>query len=138
MVTDLDPIRSERDLLLAQGVRIAERAVVDAALFHPLGRDASVATVEFKINRPLVSNTLRNSDLHWFRGDAVKQLRFLFHRIREEGSARAVLLTAEAPGRSFRARTATSSLCYPTSRSPSSRPRPGDDEPDRGIPDPVV
>ena len=64
-------------------------------LFHPIGRDASVATVEFKINRPLVSNTLRNSDLHWFRGDAVKQLRFLFHRIREEGSARAVVLTAE-------------------------------------------
>jgi len=64
-------------------------------LFHPVGRDASVATVEFKINRPRGSNTLRNTDLHWFRGDAVKQLRFLFQRIREDGSARAVVLTAE-------------------------------------------
>ena len=95
MVTDLDPVRSERDLLLAQGIRIAEELSLMRLLFHPIGRDASVATVEFKINRPLVSNTLRNSDLHWFRGDAVKQLRFLFHRIREEGSARAVVLTAE-------------------------------------------
>jgi enoyl-CoA hydratase/carnithine racemase len=95
MVTDLDHVRSERDLLLAQGVQIAEELSLMRLLFHTLGRDASVATVEFKINRPLVSNALRNSDLHWFRGDAVKQLRFLFHRIREEGSARAVLLTAE-------------------------------------------
>jgi hypothetical protein len=41
--------------------------------------------VEFKLNQPKGSNTLRNTDLHWFRGDAVKQLRLLFHRIREEG-----------------------------------------------------
>lgn len=95
MVTDLDAVRSERDLLLAQGVRIAEELSLMRLLFHPLRRDASVATVEFKINRPLKSNALRNSDLHWFRGDAVKQLRFLFHRIREEGPARAVVLTAE-------------------------------------------
>jgi len=33
--------------------------------------------------------------LHWFPGGCGQQLRFLFHRIREEGSARAVLLTAE-------------------------------------------
>ena len=95
MVTDLDHVRSERDLLLAQEVRIAEELSLMRLLFHPIGRDASVATVEFKINRPRGSNTLRNSDLHWFRGDAVKQLRFLFQRIREEGSARAVVLTAE-------------------------------------------
>jgi acrylyl-CoA reductase (NADPH)/3-hydroxypropionyl-CoA dehydratase/3-hydroxypropionyl-CoA synthetase len=38
---------------------------------------------------------LRNTDLHWFRGDAVRQLRLLFQRIREEGTARAVVLTAE-------------------------------------------
>jgi enoyl-CoA hydratase/carnithine racemase/acyl-coenzyme A synthetase/AMP-(fatty) acid ligase len=95
MATDLDHVRSERDLLLAQGVRIAEELSLMRLLLHSLRRDASVATVEFKINRPLRSNTLRNSDLHWFRGDAVKQLRFLFHRIREEGAARAVVLTAE-------------------------------------------
>ena len=95
MVTDLDHVRSERDLLLAQGIRISEELSLMRLLFHPVGRETSVATVEFKINRPLVSNTLRNSDLHWFRGDAVKQLRFLFQRIREEGSARAVVLTAE-------------------------------------------
>jgi enoyl-CoA hydratase/carnithine racemase/acyl-coenzyme A synthetase/AMP-(fatty) acid ligase/NADPH:quinone reductase-like Zn-dependent oxidoreductase len=95
MVTDLDPVRSERDLLLAQGIRIAEELSLMRLLFHSIGRDASVATVEFKINRPRGSNTLRNSDLHWFRGDAVKQLRFLFQRIREEGSARSVVLTAE-------------------------------------------
>jgi enoyl-CoA hydratase/carnithine racemase len=95
MAGDLDHVRSERDLLLSQGVRIAEELSLMRLLFHPLARDASVATVEFKINRPLSSNALRNSDLHWFRGDAVKQLRFLFHRIREEDSARAVVLTAE-------------------------------------------
>ena len=95
MVTDLDSVRSERDLLLAQGIRIAEELSLMRLLFHPVGRDASVATVEFKINRPLGSNTLRNSDLHWFRGDAVKQLRILFQRIREESSARAVVLSAE-------------------------------------------
>jgi len=46
------PVRSERDLLLAQGVRIAEELSLMRLLFHTLGRDASVATVEFKINRP--------------------------------------------------------------------------------------
>ncbi|HEX9204988.1 MAG TPA: enoyl-CoA hydratase-related protein [Candidatus Deferrimicrobiaceae bacterium] len=95
MATDLDHVRSERDLMLAQGVRIAEELSLMRLLFHPLGRAASVATVEFRINRPRASNALRNSDLHWFRGDAVKQLRILFHRVREEGSARAVVLTAE-------------------------------------------
>ena len=95
MTTDLDRVRSERDLLLAQGVRIAEELSLMRLLFHPVRRDTSVATVEFKINRPRESNALRNTDLHWFRGDAVKQLRFLFHRIREEGSAGAVVLTAE-------------------------------------------
>lgn len=95
MVTNLDGVRSERDLLLAQGVRIAEELSLMRLLFHPLSGDASIATVEFKLNQPKSSNTLRNADLHWFRGDAVKQLRFLFHRIREEGSARSVVLTAE-------------------------------------------
>ncbi|MGE5284710.1 MAG: enoyl-CoA hydratase/isomerase family protein [Actinomycetota bacterium] len=95
MATNLDGVRSERDLLLAQGVRIAEELSLMRLLFHSLGGDASIATVEFKLNQPKSSNTLRNADLHWFRGDAVKQLRFLFHRIREDGSARAVLLTAE-------------------------------------------
>jgi len=95
MVTNLDGVRSERDLLLAQGVRIAEELSLMRLLFHPLGGDGSIATVEFKLNRPKDSNTLRNTDLHWFRGDAVKQLRFLFHRIREDGTAEAVVLTAE-------------------------------------------
>jgi enoyl-CoA hydratase/carnithine racemase/acyl-coenzyme A synthetase/AMP-(fatty) acid ligase/NADPH:quinone reductase-like Zn-dependent oxidoreductase len=95
MVTDLDQVRSERDLMLAQGIRIAEELSLMRLLIHPVGRDASVATVEFRINRPRASNALRNSDLHWFRGDAVKQLRFLFHRVREEGIARAVVITAE-------------------------------------------
>jgi enoyl-CoA hydratase/carnithine racemase/acyl-coenzyme A synthetase/AMP-(fatty) acid ligase len=95
MVTNLDGVRSERDLLLAQGVRIAEELSLMRLLFHPLGGDGSIATVEFKLNRPKDSNTLRNTDLHWFRGDAVKQLRFLFHRIREDGTAGAVVLTAE-------------------------------------------
>jgi enoyl-CoA hydratase/carnithine racemase len=95
MVTDLDTVRSERDLLLSQGIRIAEELSLMRLLFHPVGRDTSVATVEFAINRPRGSNTLRNSDLHWFRGDAVKQLRILFQRIREDGSAGAVVLTAE-------------------------------------------
>jgi enoyl-CoA hydratase/carnithine racemase/acyl-coenzyme A synthetase/AMP-(fatty) acid ligase len=95
MVTNLDRIRSERDLMLAQGVEIAEELSLMRLLIHPLGEDAKVATVEFRINRPKSSNTLRNTDLHWFRGDAVKQLRFLFHRIREEGAVRAVVLTAE-------------------------------------------
>ena len=95
MTTDLDSVRSERDLLLATGIRIVEELSLMRLLLHPLPRDASVATVEFQINRPRGSNTLRNTDLHWFRGDAVKQLRFLFHRIREEGTARAVVLTAE-------------------------------------------
>ena len=95
MVANLDGVRSERDLLLAQGVRIAEELSLMRLLFHPLSGDASIATVEFKLNQPKSSNTLRNADLHWFRGDAVKQLRFLFHRIREDGSARSVVLTAE-------------------------------------------
>jgi enoyl-CoA hydratase/carnithine racemase len=95
MTTDLDGVRSERDLLLAQGVRIAEELSLMRLLFHPLGEDGSIATVEFKLNQPKGSNTLRNTDLHWFRGDAVKQLRVLFHRIREDGAARAVVLTAE-------------------------------------------
>lgn len=95
MTTDLDSVRSERDLLLAQGVRIAEELSLMRLLLHPLAPDRSVATVEFKLNQPKVSNTLRNSDLHWFRGDAVKQLRLLFHRIREERAVTAVVLTAE-------------------------------------------
>jgi enoyl-CoA hydratase/carnithine racemase/acyl-coenzyme A synthetase/AMP-(fatty) acid ligase len=95
MVTDLDGVRSERDLLIAQGVRIAEELSLLRLLYHPLKGDTSIATVEFKINQPKDSNTLRNTDLHWFRGDAVRQLRFLFNRIREEGTARAVVLTAE-------------------------------------------
>lgn len=64
-------------------------------LLHTVDADGSIATVEFKINQPKGSNTLRNADLHWFRGDAVKQLRLLFHRIREDGTVRAVVLTAE-------------------------------------------
>jgi enoyl-CoA hydratase/carnithine racemase len=95
MTTDLDGVRSERDLLLAQGVRIAEELSLLRLLFHPLDGGGSIATVEFKLNQPKGSNTLRNTDLHWFRGDAVKQLRVLFHRIREDGAARAVVLTAE-------------------------------------------
>jgi enoyl-CoA hydratase/carnithine racemase/acyl-coenzyme A synthetase/AMP-(fatty) acid ligase len=95
MTTNLDSVRSERDLLLAQGVRIAEELSLMRLLLHPIDSDASIATVEFKLNRPKGSNTLRNTDLHWFRGDAVKQLRLLFHRIREEGTVRAVVLTAE-------------------------------------------
>ncbi|MBF8259899.1 MAG: Enoyl-CoA hydratase, partial [Actinobacteria bacterium] len=95
MVTNLDGVRSERDLLLAQGVRIAEELSLMRLLLHPLGADNSIATVEFKLNQPKDSNTLRNADLHWFRGDAVKQLRFLFHRIREEAAVRVVVLTAE-------------------------------------------
>jgi len=95
MTTNIDSVRSERDLLLAQGTRIAEELSLMRLLLHPLGPDREVATVEFKINSPKVSNTLRNADLHWFRGDAVKQLRLLFHRIREEKTVRAVVLTAE-------------------------------------------
>ncbi len=95
MVNDLDGVRSERDLLLAQGIRIAEELSLMRLLLHPLGGNVSIATVEFKLNQPKSSNTLRNTDLHWFRGDAVKQLRFLFQRIREDGTARAVVLTAE-------------------------------------------
>ncbi len=95
MATNLDGVRSERDLLLAQGVRIAEELSLMRLLLHTLGEDRSIATVEFKLNRPKGSNTLRNADLHWFRGDAVKQLRLLFHRIREEDTVRAVVLTAE-------------------------------------------
>lgn len=95
MTTNLDSVRSERDLLLAQGVRIAEELSRMRLLLHPVDADGSIATVEFKLNQPKGSNTLRNTDLHWFRGDAVKQLRLLFHRIREEGTARAVVLTAE-------------------------------------------
>jgi acyl-coenzyme A synthetase/AMP-(fatty) acid ligase/enoyl-CoA hydratase/carnithine racemase/NADPH:quinone reductase-like Zn-dependent oxidoreductase len=95
MTTDLDSVRSERDLLLAQGVRIAEELSLMRLLLHPIDADGSIATVEFKLNQPKGSNTLRNTDLHWFRGDAVKQLRFLFHRIREEDAVKAVVLTAE-------------------------------------------
>lgn len=95
MVTNLDGVRSERDLLLAQGVRIAEELSLLRLLYHSIEGDDSIATVEFKINQPKESNTLRNSDLQWFRGDAVRQLRFLFNRIREEGTAGAVVLTAE-------------------------------------------
>ena len=95
MTTDLDGVRSERDLLLAQGVRIAEELSLLRLLFHPVDGNGSIATVEFKLNQPRGSNTLRNTDLHWFRGDAVKQLRVLFRRIREDGAARAVVLTAE-------------------------------------------
>jgi enoyl-CoA hydratase/carnithine racemase len=95
MATGLDHVRSERDLLLAQGVRIAEELSLMRLLVHPVDADGSIATVEFKINQPKGSNTLRNTDLHWFRGDAVKQLRLLFHRIREERTVRAVVLTAE-------------------------------------------
>jgi enoyl-CoA hydratase/carnithine racemase/NADPH:quinone reductase-like Zn-dependent oxidoreductase len=95
MTTNLDSVRSERDLLLGQGVRIAEELSLMRLLLHPIDADASIATVEFKLNQPKGSNTLRNADLHWFRGDAVKQLRLLFHRIREEGTVRAVVLTAE-------------------------------------------
>jgi enoyl-CoA hydratase/carnithine racemase/acyl-coenzyme A synthetase/AMP-(fatty) acid ligase/NADPH:quinone reductase-like Zn-dependent oxidoreductase len=95
MRTDLDGVRSERDLLLAQGIRIAEELSLLRLLFHPLDGAGSIATVEFKLNQPKGSNTLRNADLHWFRGDAVKQLRVLFQKIREDGAARAVVLTAE-------------------------------------------
>jgi enoyl-CoA hydratase/carnithine racemase/acyl-coenzyme A synthetase/AMP-(fatty) acid ligase len=95
LVTNLDHVRSERDLLLAQGIAIAEELSLMRLLLHPLGDDARVATVEFKLNRPKSSNTLRNTDLHWFRGDAVRQLRLLFHRIRDESAVKAVVLTAE-------------------------------------------
>ncbi|MBI5420328.1 MAG: enoyl-CoA hydratase/isomerase family protein [Deltaproteobacteria bacterium] len=95
MATNLDGVRSERDLLLARGVRIAEELSLMRLLLHPIGGDGAIATVEFKLNQPKGSNTLRNADLHWFRGDAVKQLRLLFHRIREEDTARAAVLTAE-------------------------------------------
>ncbi len=95
MTTNLDSVRSERDLLLAQGVRIAEELSLMRMLLHPVDAGGSIATVEFKLNQPKGSNTLRNTDLHWFRGDAVKQLRLLFHRIREEGTVRAVVLAAE-------------------------------------------
>lgn len=95
MVSDLDRVRSERDLLLATGTRIVEELSLMRLLVHPLALDRSIATVEFRLNQPKTSNTLRNTDLHWFRGDAVKQLRLLFHRIREDGAVRAVVLTAE-------------------------------------------
>ena len=95
LVTDIDGVRSERDLLVAQGLRIAEEMSLMRLLFHPVGTDGLIATVEFRLNQPKASNTLRNADLHWFRGDAVRQLRLLFQRIREEGNARAVVLTAE-------------------------------------------
>ena len=95
MVTNLDHVRSERDLLLAGGTRIIEELSLMRLVIHPLEKGRSIATVEFKINRPKRSNTLRNTDLHWFRGDAVKQLRFLFTRIRKEDDVRAVVLTAE-------------------------------------------
>jgi enoyl-CoA hydratase/carnithine racemase/acyl-coenzyme A synthetase/AMP-(fatty) acid ligase len=95
MTTDLDSVRSERDLMLSQGVRIAEELSLMRLLLHPVAGNAMIATVEFKINRPKTSNTMRNTDLHWFRGDAVKQLRLLFRRIREEDAVRAVVLTAE-------------------------------------------
>ncbi|MGE5698762.1 MAG: enoyl-CoA hydratase-related protein, partial [Deltaproteobacteria bacterium] len=95
MTTNLDSVRSERDLLLAQGVRFAEELSLMRMLLHPVDGGGSIATVEFKLNQPKGSNTLRNTDLHWFRGDAVKQLRLLFHRIREEGTVRTVVLTAE-------------------------------------------
>jgi enoyl-CoA hydratase/carnithine racemase/acyl-coenzyme A synthetase/AMP-(fatty) acid ligase/NADPH:quinone reductase-like Zn-dependent oxidoreductase len=95
MVANLDGVRSERDLLILQGEEVSEELSLMRLLTHPLGSDNSIATVEFRINRPRGSNTLRNADLHWFRGDAVKQLRYLFNRIREEGTAKAVVLTAE-------------------------------------------
>jgi enoyl-CoA hydratase/carnithine racemase/acyl-coenzyme A synthetase/AMP-(fatty) acid ligase/NADPH:quinone reductase-like Zn-dependent oxidoreductase len=95
IVTDLDSVRSEPDLVSAQGIRIAEELSLMRLLYHPVGTDGSIATVEFRLNQPKSSNALRNVDLHWFRGDAVRQLRLLFQRIREEGSARAVVLTAE-------------------------------------------
>jgi len=100
LVPNLDGVRSERDLLVEQGVRIAEELSLLRLLIHPLGENGSIATVEFKINRPKDSNTLRNTDLHWFRGDAVRQLRILFQRIREDRGIRAVVLTAEGT-RSF-------------------------------------
>ncbi|MGE5753159.1 MAG: enoyl-CoA hydratase/isomerase family protein [Deltaproteobacteria bacterium] len=100
MTTNLDSVRSERDLLLAQGVEIAEELSLLRLLLHPVGAEGSIATVEFRLNVPKKSNTLRNTDLHWFRGDAGKQLRCLFRRIREEGAVKAVVLTAEGT-RSF-------------------------------------
>jgi acrylyl-CoA reductase (NADPH)/3-hydroxypropionyl-CoA dehydratase/3-hydroxypropionyl-CoA synthetase len=95
MATNIDHVRSERDLMLAQGIVIAEELSLLRLLLHHAGADGLIATVEFRINAPKASNTLRNTDLHWFRGDAVRQLRLLFRRIREDGAARAVVLTAE-------------------------------------------
>jgi enoyl-CoA hydratase/carnithine racemase/acyl-coenzyme A synthetase/AMP-(fatty) acid ligase/NADPH:quinone reductase-like Zn-dependent oxidoreductase len=95
IVTDLDRVRSERDLLIEQGFRIAEELAFVRLLFHPVGRESSIATIEFRINQPKRSNALRNTDLHWFRGDAVRQLRILLKRVREEAGVKALVLTAE-------------------------------------------
>ncbi len=95
LTTNLDHVRSERDLLLATGTEIVEELSLMRLLVHPLDSGFSIATVEFRLNQPKTSNALRNADLHWFRGDAVKQLRLLFRRIRKDAAIRAVVLTAE-------------------------------------------
>ncbi|MBI5574796.1 MAG: enoyl-CoA hydratase/isomerase family protein [Deltaproteobacteria bacterium] len=95
IATDLDLVRSERDLLAAQGIRIAEELSLMRLLLHHAGADGSIATIEFMLNQPKTSNTLRNSDLHWFRGDAVRQLRMLLRRVREDSGIKALVLTAE-------------------------------------------
>ena len=111
--------------------------LVDAAPVPPPGPGRVDRHGGVQDQPPQGSNTLRNSDLHWFRGDAVKQLRFLFHRIREEASARAVVLTAEGT-RAFVPGQNSDELAVLTDEQITelAAHRPGDDEPDRGLQDP--
>jgi enoyl-CoA hydratase/carnithine racemase/acyl-coenzyme A synthetase/AMP-(fatty) acid ligase/NADPH:quinone reductase-like Zn-dependent oxidoreductase len=102
LVSDsLEGITSERQWLELQGAKIVEELGFLRLLTQEVGADKCVATIEFKLlqkgrSKDQKTGKSRNTDLHWFRGDAVKHLRKLLQVAHRDKSVKAVIITADS------------------------------------------
>jgi enoyl-CoA hydratase/carnithine racemase/acyl-coenzyme A synthetase/AMP-(fatty) acid ligase/NADPH:quinone reductase-like Zn-dependent oxidoreductase len=102
MVSDpLDGVATEREWLEVQGAKIVEELGFLRLLTHEVSKDKRVATIEFKLlqkgrAKDQKTGKSRNTDLHWFRGDAVKHLRKLLQVVHRDKSVKSVIITADS------------------------------------------